>query len=217
MASEATRRGFTYVGVIVPHGPGDQLAQAGSIDRVREQWPHGTNPAEPQLFVGVEAPWSEVSGLTELPNGIDYLVLRASPSLKGPPDSHLKHRTARTPWFVGHLNLSQPSSSSSADLVDGWIRWSRTAGVALEVTPDGSADGLDSRSIRLAVEAGGSLVISSGARSLGDFRDLDIAVGLARRGWAGPDRVLNTSARPSEGFARQARRSTRPGLDAAPS
>jgi len=65
-------------------------------------------------------------------------------------------------------------------------------GVALEV--NGLPDRLDLRdeNVRLAVDAGVSIVTSTDAHSTRGLRNLELAVRTARRGWATPAHVLNT-------------------------
>ncbi|HEV2166476.1 MAG TPA: helix-hairpin-helix domain-containing protein [Thermoplasmata archaeon] len=209
-ASNATRRGFQYVGGILPRGPSGELAGPQAIDRVRAAWPKGPQGKGPRLLIGAEVEGPELAKLSELPEGVDYLVLRAGPGPAEPPETTREPRGAPLAWFVGHLPTSKNSPAESADLAGRWIRYARSTHLALEVTPDGASDGLDSRAIRLALDAGCSLVVNAGSASLGDFTDLELAVGLARRGWAGPERVLNASDHPDPGPGRTPRRSARP-------
>jgi DNA polymerase (family 10) len=71
-------------------------------------------------------------------------------------------------------------------------------GVALEV--NGLPDRLDLRDehVRLAVEAGVPLVCSTDAHSVRGLGNMQLALGTARRGGAGPADVLNT--RPLQDF-----------------
>jgi DNA polymerase (family 10) len=66
-------------------------------------------------------------------------------------------------------------------------------GVALEV--NGLPDRLDltGEHSRLAVEAGVALVVSTDAHSTRGLDNMELAVATARRGWATPADVLNTT------------------------
>lgn len=71
------------------------------------------------------------------------------------------------------------------------IKAAKEYGVALEVN---ASDRLDLRDvhIRMAVESGVKLVISSDAHHAGEFQNLEYGIATARRGWARKADVLNT-------------------------
>jgi DNA polymerase (family 10) len=65
-------------------------------------------------------------------------------------------------------------------------------GVALET--NGLPDRLDLKDehVRLAVEAGADVVCSTDAHSVRGLGNMPMSVATARRGWASPERVVNT-------------------------
>jgi len=65
-------------------------------------------------------------------------------------------------------------------------------GVALET--NGLADRLDLKDehVRMAIEAGADIVCSTDAHSVRGLANMPMSVATARRGWAPPERVVNT-------------------------
>jgi len=76
-------------------------------------------------------------------------------------------------------------------------------GVAVEVNADPHRLDLDWRMVRRARELGVTLSIGADAHSTGGMTNVAIGVGIARKGWLEPDRVLNT--RDAEAFLAFAR------------
>lgn len=72
------------------------------------------------------------------------------------------------------------------------LRAARARGCFLEVNAQPDRLDLDDVHCRMALEEGVPLVINSDAHSAFDFSHLRSGVGQARRGWIGPDAVLNT-------------------------
>ena len=72
------------------------------------------------------------------------------------------------------------------------VRQARDSGCFLELNAQpGRLDLLDTH-CRLAREEGVLVAIGSDAHGVRDYANLDWGVGQARRGWLGPDDVLNT-------------------------
>ncbi|MCI4358516.1 MAG: helix-hairpin-helix domain-containing protein [Thermoplasmata archaeon] len=204
MAAGATRQGLQYVGVVLP-GPHEGTDWTRRVRRLRSEWPAKGGPAAPRLLVGYEAPLGEIEAMRELPPGVDYLVGLPGDGTPRPPAPAPTERVPFFPWFLGHLRFATDPSEPIGERASPWIEWGRNVGVALEVTPDGPMDGLDSGSIRRAVDAGTSLVLSAGSKAVGDFADLELSIGLARRGWTHADRILNAAPDPASGRPTNAR------------
>ncbi|MHB8352810.1 MAG: helix-hairpin-helix domain-containing protein [Thermoplasmata archaeon] len=177
-AEAARRSGLEELGRVVegaagipvgrPAREGAGAARAGSI-----RWK-----------LGIEIAPEEIR--TALPEGIEYRILRAGPG--APPEPRLPDRSVPPILFLAHL---PPPGDPHRD---GWIRWARTEGIGLEVTPDPGGEGLDSGEVRQTVEAGGPLYLSSRAGQPGELGRLALAVRTARRGWAGAGGVANARA-----------------------
>jgi DNA polymerase (family 10) len=102
---------------------------------------------------------------------------------------------------TGRLLLSRDPYGLDLDAV---IEKAAAKGVALEINADPHRLDLDWRVLR-QVRAGGVMVsIGADAHSLPGLGYVDFGVGMARKGWLGPDDILNT--RPVENFLAFARR-----------
>jgi DNA polymerase (family 10) len=186
----ASELGLRYVGVVVRPPDGRSLSDA-PLDAVRACREEG-RAATAQLLVGAELTLEALREEGELPPEIDYIVGRPSDPVDGPPTAPL----GRAPLFLAHLGPALGAGGAGGPS-DAWMSWAREADVALEVTPDAVADGLDSAGVRRFVASKGRVVVSAGAPATADLAPLELAVGLARRGSAGPGDVLNTSESPA--------------------
>lgn len=72
------------------------------------------------------------------------------------------------------------------------LRAARARGCFLEVNAQPDRLDLDDVHCRMALDEGVPVVISSDAHTTFDFNHLRYGVGQARRGWLGPDAVVNT-------------------------
>jgi DNA polymerase (family 10) len=186
LAKEAESAGLSYVGIVVPT-PAESSAEA--ISGLRERARHAS-PNGPRLLVGLEVPVDHLASDPEAIPAADYVVAAAL----GRADPPSPEAVSRSPLFVGHISAEGPGDDSAEADLDRWIAWARAAGAALEVTPDGAADGLDSAGVRRVLASGGTVALSGGGEG---FDGLEIAVGLARRGAAPAASVLNARADPT--------------------
>jgi DNA polymerase (family X) len=102
---------------------------------------------------------------------------------------------------TGRLLLSRDPYGVDLDAI---IEKAATTGVALEINADPHRLDLDWRVLRRACEAGVAVSIGADAHNAAGIRNVDYGVAMARKGWLGPDDVLN--ARPLEGFLAHAAR-----------
>ena len=102
---------------------------------------------------------------------------------------------------TGRLLLSRDPYPLDLDAV-----FARAAerGVAVEINADPQRLDLDWTFVRQAVEAGVTISIGADAHSIGAIGNMDVGVGVARKGWLRPVDVLN--ARPLAGFREFANR-----------
>jgi DNA polymerase (family 10) len=111
------------------------------------------------------------------------LTKRVTEAMRHPAVRALSHPTGRL------INHRDPNALD----IDETIAVALETGVALEV--NGLPDRLDLKGehVRQAVEAGALIVINTDAHSAAGLANIELAVGTARRGWATPTAVLNTS------------------------
>ncbi|MBA3258049.1 MAG: PHP domain-containing protein, partial [Gemmatimonadales bacterium] len=96
---------------------------------------------------------------------------------------------------TGRLLLSRDPYGIDLEAV---IEKAAATGVALEVNADPHRLDLDWRVLRRTREAGVAISIGADAHSAGGIKNVDFGVAMARKGWLGPDDILN--ARPLEDF-----------------
>jgi DNA polymerase (family X) len=103
---------------------------------------------------------------------------------------------------TGRLLLSRDPYGLDLEAV---IDKAAATGVALEINADPHRLDLDWRVLRRARERGAAISIGADAHSVAGIANVEYGVGMARKGWLGPDDILNTL--PGEIFlARAARR-----------
>ena len=110
------------------------------------------------------------------------LTKRVIEAMRNPHVSALSHPTGR---LIGH----RPANALDLERV---VEVARETGTALEV--NGLPDRLDLRDehVRLAIEAGVPIVVSTDAHSTRGLANMPLAVATARRGWATAADVVNT-------------------------
>ncbi|MDQ3426648.1 MAG: DNA polymerase/3'-5' exonuclease PolX [Gemmatimonadota bacterium] len=96
---------------------------------------------------------------------------------------------------TGRLLLSRDPYGLDLDAV---IEKAAATGVALEINADPHRLDLDWRTLRRVRERGVAVSIGADAHSLSGIQNVDFGIGMARKGWLGPDDILN--ARPVERF-----------------
>ena len=183
--TDARRRGHGYVGLVIP-GSSEDL---GSVRSGFERAARAAGLEPDRILLGVEWPLACAAPVEKLPMEVDYWVGRMDGFV---PSARPKGEPAGVPpLFVGHLNLAGSADEVPDAQRRSWVEWARREGSALEVTPAGPSDGLDSAAVRRAIETDVDLVISPGTSPSPEVDLLSIAVGLARRGWATAARVVN--------------------------
>ncbi len=195
LVEAANRYRFSYVGVILPGKPTDP-SWGRRLEELRTAWPKKSGAPVPRLLVGVEIPIEDGSEEGPIPDGADLVILDGASRPGGPPEGPEKRHPGHTPRFAAHFSLGSDPAMPSGEIGQAWIRWAERTGAALEVSPNGPTGGLDASSVRKAVQADVRLVVSAGSPSIGELDDLELAVGLARRGWAPPSSVWNADPEP---------------------
>jgi DNA polymerase (family 10) len=178
----AHQRGWATLGFVA--GPGG----AGDASGARHALAPGTTVRQ-----GKEITVEEVAELATKPPGVDFFLVRAD---SGPPPKKVPR--LKLPTIIAHWPGREPGSPESQATIRGWVTFGHETGAVLDVTPKPAGGGLDSASIRRAVEAGGRFTLSSAAETPAELGQIAVAVGLARRGWVLRSHVMNRRA-PSSG------------------
>lgn len=71
------------------------------------------------------------------------------------------------------------------------IKYAKEKGIVLEINSQPERLDLNDEYIKMCVESGVKMSIDSDAHSIGSFSYLDLGVGLARRGWATKEDIIN--------------------------
>lgn len=204
MAEAARESGLKYLG-IADHSRSAGYAGGLSIDRVRQQWDaidalNARYGGKFRLFKGTECDIL-VDGTLDYPDdlleGFDYVVASVHSSF-GLPREEMTRRIVRA---VSHPNvtmLGHPTGrlllardAYAVDL-DAVIAAAAKSGTMIEINANPHRLDLDATHCRKARQAGVMIVINPDAHSVGGFDDLDYGIGVARRGWLGPDDIFNT-------------------------
>ncbi|MBD0348319.1 MAG: hypothetical protein ICV59_04125 [Thermoleophilia bacterium] len=203
MAEEAQVRGYEYL-AICDHTRNVRVVPGLDADDVRRQAEEiaeaNARLAPFRVLRGIECDVL-ADGSLDLPDDVlaeldwvmasvhagqrqtrDELTKRVLTAMQNPYVSALSHPTGR---LINH----RPPNALDIERV---IAAALETGVALEV--NGLPDRLDLRDehVRLAVEAGADIVVSTDAHSVRGLANIELAVGTARRGWATAASVVNT-------------------------
>jgi DNA polymerase (family X) len=203
MARAALARGYTYL-TVTEHSEAAFYARGLDEKRVREQWAEvdrlNAELKGIRLIKGIEADILE-SGELDLPRALleeaelvigsihtrhqmdeDKMTLRVLKALDHPCLHMLGHPTGRL------LSGRDPYPLRMAEILD------RAAERGIIVEVNGNPERLDIKDnhVRLAVERGVKLAVSSDSHSVPELDYVRFAVATARRGWAKKADVVNT-------------------------
>jgi len=209
LVADAHRWNLEYLGLVVPPN-GSAASHRSLATEVRRLWTEA-GPQSLELRMGLEVVMNGSADPPDPESLFDYVVGVPEPEGASGPPKPPASRISRRPVFIGHLAFAPAGSEVPREVVAPWIEWCRAKGVALEVTPQGAADGLDAGGARWVHEAGVDLVLSAGA---GELSELDLALGRARRGWVPAEGILNSRAAGAAASGSKGPRPRKPGLGA---
>ena len=176
----ARSKGWAYVGLVAPDGQIAELRKALGP-------PKGPGP---RALLGVELDAN--APRAGAPSG-DYTIFRAvgeSPPAAVPAG-------CPGPMLLAHLVTGPPGAVSDAATTAPWLKFARRAGLAVELTAQGAAEGIDAAQARAHHTAGGFVHLRVG---VGDTSEGVLSVGLARRAGILADGVLNAMPGGEMGF-----------------
>lgn len=194
MAREAIRLGRAYM-VVTDHShylrEGRMEAQSREIDKVQQEL------GRFKLLKGVEAN-IKADGTIDVPDEVladrDWVMA----SVHSGFNNDLTDRVLaamENPYVdcIGHLTGRKLNRRGPADIdLERVVEKALETGTFLEI--NAQPDRLDLRDAhaRLAGEAGVKIVISSDGHQISALSNLEFGVAQARRGWLGPEQILNT-------------------------
>ncbi len=203
MALVAEAHGYEYL-VISDHT--QSLGMTGGLtpERLREQRAEiqavQATLRRLQLLHGAEVE-IKADGSLDFPNqvlaGLDFVVASVHSGLRQDRDTITARmiRAMRNPYVhaIGHPSgrLLTRREESAVDL-DQILRVAAETGTMIEINAAPDRLDLDDAHVRHAVELGVGLVINTDAHHPHDFDNLLFGVATARRGWAGPEHIVNT-------------------------
>jgi DNA polymerase (family X) len=203
MGLAAKERGYDYLAIcdhtksvrVVPGlGPDDVRAQAEEIAEANERL------APFRVLRGIECD-IRADGSLDLPDdvlaGLEWVQASLHAGQRRPREELTRQVTEamRNPYVRA---LSHPTGRMIGRRPENALDLERTIEVALEtgtaLEVNGLPDRLDLRDehVRLAVEAGAAIVVSTDAHSIAGLGNMELAVHTARRGWARAENVVNT-------------------------
>jgi len=203
VAIAAEARGYQYL-VISDHSQGLGMTGGLTPERLRLQRAEidsvKARLRQLRLLQGTEVE-IKTDGSLDFPDEVlaqlDFVVASIHSGLRQDRDTITARmlRAMRNPHVdaVGHPSgrLLGVREESAVDL-DQVLRIAAETGTMLEINAAPERRDLDDAHVRRAIELGVALVINTDAHSVYDFDNLLFGVATARRGWAGPQHILNT-------------------------
>jgi DNA polymerase (family 10) len=203
MALAAEARGYEYL-AISDHSQGLGMVGGLTPERLHQQ------RAEIQavqarlkrlhLLQGAEVE-IKADGTLDFPDEVlaelDFVVASVHSGLRQERDTITGRvvRAMRNPHVdaIGHPSgrILLQREESALDL-DETLRVAAETGTVMEINADPARLDLDDVHVRRAVELGVKLVVNSDAHHPDHFENMRFGVATARRGWAGPEAVVNT-------------------------
>jgi DNA polymerase (family 10) len=203
MAKAAEARGYSYL-AISDHSQGLGMVGGLTPERLRQQRTEiravQAKLKRLQLLQGAEVE-IKADGTLDFPDEVlaelDFVVASVHSGLRQDRDTITGRvvRAMRNPHVdaIGHPSgrILLQREESALDL-DEALRVAAETGTIMEINADPARLDLDDVHVRRAVELGVKLVVNSDAHHPDHFENLRFGVATARRGWAGPEAVVNT-------------------------
>src|SRR6266545_446640 len=203
LADEAGRRGRRYLAItdhsrsrplgLDEEGLAEQRERIAALNRER---------GEPRLLAGVEVdilPDGSLDLPTQALAGLDWVVASVHADFTQPrermTDRIIRALRSGVVDVLGHPTGRRIGHRDAYQLdLEAVLEVAREEGVALEVNAMPERLDLSDRACRLAKEAGVRVAISTDAHVAAHLSNIRNGVWVARRGWLGPEDVMNTRA-----------------------
>ncbi|HEX9988832.1 MAG TPA: DNA polymerase/3'-5' exonuclease PolX [Chloroflexia bacterium] len=204
MARAAKKRGYRYM-AITDHSQSLTIAKGLTIERLHAQRREIEEAqrlvgGDFRIFHGTEME-IKLDGTLDFPDEIlewlDIVVASIHSGLRQPGEQVTQRalNAVRNPHvdILGHptgrlINQREPSAMD----VSAVIKEAAQTGTALEINAAPDRLDLDDIYVKEAMEEGCLLSVDTDAHHRDNYSLLEYGIGIARRGWATPDRVLTT-------------------------
>lgn len=196
----AYRMGYQYI-VIGDHSQSAKVANGLTPERYREQWKvieslnRVYNPKGFYILKGAEVdilPDGSLDLPEEILEGFDFVVASIHSRLNQ-DNTYRILKAMESPYvnLVGHPTGRAYGQREGYPVdMDRVIQMAKETGTALEINT--FRIDLSPENIRKCVEKGVMMAIVTDAHSVAHLPYISLGVGIARRGWATPDLILNT-------------------------
>jgi len=203
MAKAAIKLGRAYM-VVTDHSRSLKIARGLEIEQLKEQRALAerlnAELAPCRIFLGTEMDIlidGELDYPDEVLEQLDYVSVSIHSAMKQPEPVMTARilRALENPWVVtfNHPHGRQLNRRDAYEVnMDVVVATAVRRGVALEVNSHPHRLDLDGGWVKRVVDRGGNVMISSDAHTTAQLDALPYGVAMARRGWATPDRVLNS-------------------------
>ena len=202
MAEAAGKLGYDYLAITdhsASHGFGNNVTAERLSERIEEIAAYNEAGKGPRLLAGsevnigvdgsldyedellAELDWVIASVHTSFKDDSDYMTARLVTAAENPLVDCLGHPTGRL------LTRREPYPIDIEKVIEA----AAANGTAMEINGNPHRRDLSDVHARLAAEAGVGIVLTTDAHDPVHFAFMSYAVATARRGWLGPDQVLN--------------------------
>ena len=204
--AEACRAiGYRYVG-ITDHSKAAAYAGGLSVTDIQRQWEEidrvNAEYSDFRVLKGIESDILADGSLDysdEVLAGFDFVIasVHSRFTLTKAEMTARIMKAMDNPWMTilghptGRLLLSR--EAYPLDLIEV-MRHAALRGVAIEINADPERLDLDWRVLRQARDLGVTISIGSDAHTITGLRNVELGVGIARKGGLGPEEILNTRA-----------------------
>lgn len=203
MAERAKEKGYEYI-AITDHSKYLRVANGLNEDRLRKQREEIEKVNETMkdfhIFAGIEMdilPDGSLDFSNEFLKEMDFVIASIHSNFSQPKETIMKR--LRTALECPHVHLIAHPTGRLIGRRDGYeidmeelIQGAKETNTALELNANPNRLDLAASYIRQAQEEGVRIAINTDAHNYSMLEDMEVGVGIGRKGWLRKDTVLNT-------------------------
>ena len=206
MAEAARARGYTYLAVTdhsASHGFGDHVSPARLEERIEEVRAFNSGRRGFRLLAGSEVnilPDGSLDYADDLLAELDWAIASVHTSFKISKRAMTERVIAAIEHplvdCVGHLSGRLIGRRDPYEIdVEAVAEAAARTGTMLEINANPNRRDLSEQHVRLAVDAGATIVINTDAHRVRTLDNMTYGIATARRAWLTADQIANTRAR----------------------